>query len=144
MGGKETLRRRVTEATGQRIIARSGIDQVSEIPGIMEQQFFLYLTEKYKGQDIRVIYEPDTFKIFDNEGNTESTTPDYSIITSDGTHFYIEITTSLLNGRDPKRKQKRIMSHFPEVNYKVLYYADLRKIQEENPRFSFWHAKKII
>ena len=143
MGGKETLRRKITEVVGGRIIAANGIVEVSKIPGAMEQQFFLYLSEEHIRQGAEIIYEPHVFRIYGRDGNTESTTPDFLIRFPDGRCCYIEITTSDLNGKDPKGRQKRIMSHFPKVDYRVLYKADLRKIQEENPRFSFWHAKRI-
>ncbi|MBI2613160.1 MAG: hypothetical protein HYW62_00060 [Candidatus Levybacteria bacterium] len=143
MGSKEKHLRRVAEVAESRMIEGNGIVQVSQIPGAMEQQFFLYLAGAHTEQGAKIIYEPHVFRIYDKNGNTESTTPDFLIITPEGTRFYIEITTSELNGRDPKRKQKHIMSHFPEVDYRVLYKADLKKIQEENPKFSFFHAKRL-
>lgn len=60
----------------------------------------------------------------------------------DGTRSYIEITTRELNGTDPKKRQRRIMSNFPDVGYRILYKADLEKIQRDNPKFSFWHSRK--
>lgn len=142
MGSKEILQRRVVEVVDRRVIKTNGGIEVHKIPGKMEQQFFLFLLEQFSSQGAIVAYEPHVFKIYDRNGNAEGTAPDFLIETSDGTRFYIEITTRELNGKDPKGRQKRIMSNFPEIDYRVLYRADLRKIQEDNPRFSFWHAKR--
>lgn len=142
MGSKETLRRRVTEVADRRMIAANGTVQVNKIPGAMEKQFFLYLMRKHAGQGAKIVYEPHVFKIYDRNGNAESTTPDFLVEMPDGTRSYIEITTRELDGTDPKGRQKRIMSHFPEIDYRVLYRKDLMGIQEKDPRFSFWPAKK--
>ena len=142
MGSKETLKRRVTEVVNKKVLEINGRNHVHEIPGKMEQQFFLFLLEQFSSQGASVVYEPHSFKIYDRNGKAESTTPDFLIKTSDGICYYIEITTRELNGRDPKGKQRRIMSHFPDKKYSILYREDLKRIQEENPQFSFWRARK--
>lgn len=116
---------------------------VKEIPGFAEKQFFLLITEQGTNSGMRIKYEPHTFTVVYENDFKESTAPDFLIETLDGVRYYIEITTRELNGKDPKRKQKRIMSHFPEIDYRVLYRADLREIQKDNPQYSFWHSKRI-
>lgn len=143
MGNKETLNREVIEVAGKKVIETDGRTHVREIPGRMEQQFFLLLIEQISNQGGKVAYEPHSFRIYYRNGETETTTPDFLIEMPDGSRSYIEITAGELNGKDPKKRQRRIMSHFPDIEYRILYKDDLRRIQKANPQYSFWHSKRV-
>lgn len=76
-------------------------------------------------------YEPRTFAIeWDDQGNVASSfTPDFYLPDH---HIYIELTTA----RQPlvtkkNRKIRRLRDLYPEVNIKVLYASDYRKLIEK-------------
>ena len=76
-------------------------------------------------------YEPRTFPIeWDEEGNaTKSFTPDFYLPQHD---LYIELTTlkqSLVTKKN--RKVRRLRELYPEVNIKILYASDYRKLVEK-------------
>lgn len=76
-------------------------------------------------------YEPRTFAIeWDAEGNVASSfTPDFYL---PGHHIYIELTTAkqpLVTKKN--RKIRRLRDLYPEVNIKVLYASDYRKLIEK-------------
>jgi len=73
-------------------------------------------------------YEPRTFAIeWDDEGNVASSfTPDFYLPEHD---LYIELTTAkqqLVTRKN--RKVRRLHELYPEINIKVLYASDYRKI----------------
>ena len=76
-------------------------------------------------------YEPRTFAVeWDEEGNVASSfTPDFYL---PGHDLYVELTTA----RQPlvtrkNRKIRRLRDLYPEVNIKVLYASDYRKLIEK-------------
>ena len=76
-------------------------------------------------------YEPRTFAIeWDNEGNVaNSFTPDFYLPDH---NLYIELTTAkqpLVTKKN--RKIRRLRELYPEVNVKVLYASDYRKLIEK-------------
>jgi hypothetical protein len=76
-------------------------------------------------------YEPRTFAIeWDDEGNVVSSfTPDFYLPDHD---LYIELTTAkqpLVTKKN--RKIRRLRELFPNVNIKVLYASDYRKLIEK-------------
>src|SRR6266478_7429230 len=76
-------------------------------------------------------YEPRTFAVeWDDEGNVAgSFTPDFYLPDHD---LYIELTTAkqpLVTKKN--RKVRRLREVYPEVNIKVLYAADYRKLIEK-------------
>ena len=76
-------------------------------------------------------YEPRTFPIeWDEEGTaTKSFTPDFYLPQHD---LYIELTTlkqSLVTKKN--RKVRRLRELYPEVNIKILYASDYRKLVEK-------------
>lgn len=76
-------------------------------------------------------YEPVTFPLeWDRNGNVSSSfTPDFYLPEHD---LYIEITTlkqTLVTRKN--RKLRRMRELYPEVNVKVLYASDYRKIVEK-------------
>ncbi|HSB09631.1 MAG TPA: hypothetical protein VLM38_09115 [Blastocatellia bacterium] len=76
-------------------------------------------------------YEPRTFAIeWDEEGNVASSfTPDFYLPDH---HIYIELTTAkqpLVTKKN--RKIRRLRDLYPEVNIKVLYASDYRKLIEK-------------
>lgn len=76
-------------------------------------------------------YEPRSFPIeWDEEGNaTKSFTPDFYLPQHD---LYIELTTlkqSLVTKKN--RKVRRLRELYPEVNIKILYASDYRKLVEK-------------
>lgn len=83
-------------------------------------------------------YEPRAFAIaWDEAGNiTSSFTPDFYL---PGHDLYIELTTL----RQPlvtrkNRKIRRLRELYPEVNLKVFYGADYRKLLEKFAGSSAW------
>ena len=78
--------------------------------------------------DIAWQYEPRTFAIeWDDEGNVASSfTPDFYLPDHD---LYIELTTAkqpLVTKKN--RKIRRLRELYPEINIKVLYASDYRKL----------------
>ena len=78
--------------------------------------------------DIAWQYEPRTFAIeWDDEGNVASSfTPDFYLPDH---HLYIELTTAkqpLVTRKN--RKVRRLHELYPDVNIKVLYASDYRKL----------------
>ena len=76
-------------------------------------------------------YEPRTFAVeWDDDGNVAgSFTPDFYLPDHD---LYIELTTAkqpLVTKKN--RKVRRLREIYPEVNIKVLYAADYRKLIEK-------------
>ena len=76
-------------------------------------------------------YEPRTFAVeWDDDGNVAgSFTPDFYLPDHD---LYIELTTAkqpLVTKKN--RKVRRLRELYPEVNIKVLYAADYRKLIEK-------------
>ena len=76
-------------------------------------------------------YEPRTFAIeWDDDGNVASSfTPDFYLPDHD---LYIELTTAkqpLVTKKN--RKIRRVRELYPEVNIKVLYASDYRKLIEK-------------
>lgn len=76
-------------------------------------------------------YEPRTFAVeWDKEGNVAgSFTPDFYLPDH---HIYIELTTAkqpLVTKKN--RKIRRLRTLYPEVNIKVLYASDYRKLIEK-------------
>jgi hypothetical protein len=76
-------------------------------------------------------YEPRTFAVeWDDEGNVAgSFTPDFYLPDQD---LYIELTTAkqpLVTKKN--RKVRRLRELYPEVNIKVLYGSDYRKLIEK-------------
>ena len=76
-------------------------------------------------------YEPRTFPIeWDEEGNAvKSFTPDFYLPQHD---LYIELTTlkqSLVTKKN--RKVRRLRELYPDVNIKILYASDYRKLVEK-------------
>jgi hypothetical protein len=76
-------------------------------------------------------YEPRTFAVeWDDEGNVAgSFTPDFYLPNHD---LYIELTTAkqpLVTKKN--RKVRRLREIYPEVNIKVLYASDYRKLIEK-------------
>ena len=84
-------------------------------------------------------YEPRTFPIeWDAEGNVvRSFTPDFYLPEHD---LYIELTTlkqSLVTKKN--RKVRLLRELYPEVNVKVLYASDYRKLIEKFSASGTWH-----
>ena len=76
-------------------------------------------------------YEPRTFAVeWDDEGNVASSfTPDFYLPDHD---LYIELTTARQQLVTKKnRKVRRLRELYPEVNIKVLYASDYRKLIEK-------------
>ena len=76
-------------------------------------------------------YEPRTFAVeWDDEGNVASSfTPDFYLPDHD---LYIELTTAkqpLVTKKN--RKIRRLRELYPEINVKVLYASDYRKLIEK-------------
>lgn len=76
-------------------------------------------------------YEPRTFAVeWDNEGNVASSfTPDFYLPDH---NLYIELTTAkqpLVTKKN--RKVRRLRELYPEINIKVLYANDYRKLIEK-------------
>ncbi|HXG90868.1 MAG TPA: hypothetical protein VNN73_00675 [Blastocatellia bacterium] len=87
-------------------------------------------------------YEPRAFEIeWDEEGNpTSSFTPDFYLPEHDQ---YIEITTlkqSLVTKKN--RKVRRLRELYPEVNIKVLYASDFRKLIEKFAASGSWQEQE--
>jgi hypothetical protein len=83
-------------------------------------------------------YEPRTFAIeWDPDGNaTKSFTPDFYLPEHD---LYIELTTlkqSLVTKKN--RKVRLLRELYPDVNIKVLYAADYRKLVEKFAASGTW------
>lgn len=81
--------------------------------------------------DITWQYEPRTFAVeWDDEGSVASSfTPDFYL---PGHDLYIELTTAkqpLVTKKN--RKVRRLRELYPEVNIKVLYASDYRKLIEK-------------
>ena len=92
------------------------------------EEEFARILEFYK---IKWHYEPRTFAIeWDDDGNVASSfTPDFYLPDHD---LYIELTTAkqpLVTKKN--RKIRRMRELYPEVNIKVLYAADYRKLIEK-------------
>ncbi len=131
---------------------RRATENVAQIPGIAEQQFFLFVKKKLPTATIT--YEPEEFSSADG---LKSTRPDFKIIKDNGSIIYVEITThprpTIVNkngvnitpgvSKDLKEKQKTIMRGMGE-KYVVLYRENLLSIQKHNPgEVDFWEARKI-
>lgn len=126
----------------ERIIDLGGTEDVTQIPGISEQQFFIFLNKKLPNS--KIIYQPFQFQIQDEDGRIRGTIPDFLIIKPDGTKIFVEITSAQLNGSDPKEKQKRVMRMVaPGEKYRVLYRHNLENIQRLHPEISLFSARKI-
>lgn len=88
-------------------------------------------------------YEPRTFALeHDGDGNiTRSFTPDFYLPEHD---LYIELTTlkqSLVTKKN--RKVRRLRELYPEVNIKILYASDFRKLVEKFAASGNWHQQEI-
>jgi hypothetical protein len=86
-------------------------------------------------------YEPRSFPIeWDEEGNaTKSFTPDFYLPQHD---LYIELTTlkqSLVTKKN--RKVRRLRELYPEVNIKILYASDYRKLVEKFAGSGDWQEE---
>jgi hypothetical protein len=87
-------------------------------------------------------YEPRTFAIeWDGEGNvTASFTPDFYLPEHD---LYIELTTlkqALVTKKN--RKVRRLRELYPDVNIKVLYASDYRKLIEKFAASGTWQDQQ--
>lgn len=87
-------------------------------------------------------YEPRAFAIeHDDEGNvTKSFTPDFYLPDHD---LYIELTTlkqSLVTKKN--RKVRRLKELYPEVNIKILYASDYRKLIEKFAASGTWQEQE--
>ena len=119
-----------------------GTRDITAIRSVAEQQFFMFVTERIP--DAKIVHEPIEFSIKDDDGNTNSTVPDFYIERSSSEGIVVEITTaSKKDNSDPKLKQKHVMRHFPAVRYTVLYRENLMAIQAKHPEVSFFQAKMI-
>lgn len=119
-----------------------GTEDVAKIPWPAEQQFFLLLKKKLPTS--RIVYQPKLFQMENGDNKIQGTAPDFLIIKPDGTEIFVEITSAQINGKDPKEKQKRVMSAVaPEKKYVVLYRHNLENIQRLHPEISFFGAEKI-
>lgn len=83
-------------------------------------------------------YEPRTFAIeWDDEGNfVNGFTPDFYLPEYD---FYIELTTlkqKLVTAKN--RKVRLLRQHYPDVNIKMLYRSDYRKLIEKFAATGAW------
>lgn len=66
---------------------RRGTEDVTQIPGVAEQQFFLFVRKKLP--TAKITYEPEEFTL---DGH-RSTSPDFKIAKDNGSVIYVEITT---------------------------------------------------
>lgn len=87
-------------------------------------------------------YEPRTFAIeWDEAGNaTKSFTPDFYLPEH---NQYIELTTlkqSLVTKKN--RKVRRLRELYPEVNIKILYASDFRKLVEKLAASANWQEQE--
>lgn len=131
---------------GRKIVNIGGATRVSDIPATPEQQFFLLVRPRLpKGHEIT--YEPERFEITFDDGYSISTAPDWRIKKPCGTIISVEMTLAenlaQNGGKDPKEKQRWIMSHFPDRTYVVLYRKNCDSIEHHNPKVSFRHSKRI-
>lgn len=114
-----------------------------EIPGWAESQFFVLMAPICNKRGWSIQYEPKTFTIAcDNGIGKISTAPDFCITRPGKKDLYIELERAYYDSedkysRDPKIRQKRIMSYFPEVDYIVLYRQDMDRIEKKHPNISF-------
>lgn len=88
-------------------------------------------------------YEPRAFPIeWDESGNVaRSFTPDFYLPQHD---LYIELTTlkqSLVTKKN--RKVRRLRELYPEVNIKILYASDYRKLVEKFAGSGAWQEEAI-
>ncbi len=87
-------------------------------------------------------YEPRAFAVeWDDEGNVvKSFTPDFYLTEHD---LYIELTTlkqSLVTKKN--RKVRRLRELYPEINIKVLYASDFRKLIEKFSASGTWDKQE--
>lgn len=129
---------------------RRGTEDVTQIPGVAEQQFFLFVKKRLP--TAQIVYEPDDFSL----DGIKSTSPDFKIIRDNGSVTYVEITTCARptivnkNGnntpgtlKDRKEKQKTIMNGTGR-RYIVLYRENLLSIQKHHStEVNFFGAKRI-
>jgi len=113
---------------------------IAEISSAHEQQMFLYLQNTFPNAAIE--YESHRFVVTDDQGKQRSTVPDLRIEWTNGKIVFLELTTSFLNGTDPKSRQREVMQCFPDIRYVVLYGQDLSRIQAKK-ELTLLHAKKI-
>lgn len=119
------------------------ITPIDKIGHVHEQQFALFMQEKFPG--LTLVHQPTVFTWKDPTGKIRSTRPDFLFINPNhGSMTFIEITMHSKNGTDPKREQKEVMSNgHPNIKYVVLYRENLEKIQKKNPRLHFFNGKKV-
>lgn len=89
-------------------------------------------------------YEPRAFAVeWDDEGNVvKSFTPDFYLTEHD---LYIELTTlkqSLVTKKN--RKVRRLRELYPEINIKVLYASDFRKLIEKFSASGTWDKQEHV
>ena len=106
---------------------KEGEDRETEFANKSEEEFARIL-DYYK---IKYLYEPTTFPLkWDSEGNIESAfTPDFYFPDFD---LYIELTTmkqELVTKKN--RKLKELKNLYPDVNIKLFYRKDYRKLLEK-------------
>jgi len=99
----------------------------------LDQIAFAHASERVAGEildfyRIRWLYEPRTFPIeWDGHGNVISSfTPDFYLADFD---MYIELTTmsqKLVTKKN--RKVRRLKELYPEVNVKIFYQKDFRRL----------------
>lgn len=87
-------------------------------------------------------YEARTFPIeWDEEGNVvKSFTPDFYLVDHD---LYIELTTlkqSLVTKKN--KKVRRLRELYPEVNVKILYASDYKKLVEKFAASGTWNESQ--
>lgn len=88
-------------------------------------------------------YEPQTFPVeWDEQGQvTRSFTPDFYLPQH---NLYIELTTlkqSLVTKKN--RKVRRLRELYPEINIKILYASDYRKLVEKFAGSAAWQDEQI-
>ncbi|HKY03382.1 MAG TPA: hypothetical protein VJQ56_00760, partial [Blastocatellia bacterium] len=89
-------------------------------------------------------YEPRAFAVeWDDQGNVvKSFTPDFYLTEHD---LYIELTTlkqSLVTKKN--RKVRRLRELYPEINIKVLYASDFRKLIEKFSASGTWDKQEPL
>lgn len=117
-----------------------------EIQGWAERQFFNLVKPICDKRGWKIQYEPKTFTVkYRNsvEVVEMSTAPDFVITRRpDQKEICIELDRTYYDptephSRDPKIRQKRIMNHFPNVKYVVLYRQNMDKLEKKHPPISF-------
>lgn len=118
---------------------------MSQIRGVVEQQFYLLLTRKLP--DAEILYESHEFELNGEDGKIETTIPDFYIKKPNGSEIFVEITAATWSSEnDPKEKQKRIMEQAvpPNAKYVVLYRHNLLNVEAKHPEISFFGSRKIL